>query len=277
MILDQNTIVLNPANGYYDEYTFDRYLSGGNILPGAVVGQSNIDLLDYYAGANANDAGRRAEFKASFPFFKYPYDEVNPSSGTGVAAEDTEFGKYLNSNPLGDSRFGHFADRYRHVITAGAPTGTTVDADYLDGVELHILVENALIGKSINHLFTPGEKTPVYTPVQGDRFLVRCYPGQNYKEGDALYLTDYNQNGVKGFYFTKKKPTGETTESYPTGAISNEIKAYAAESFSVPSTTTLQYDPLPIYIDAIDDSTTERPATTPLNGALVNLLRVRIA
>lgn len=282
MILDQNTIVLNPANGYYDEYTFDRYSStaGAKMLPGAVVGQTNVDLIDYYS---VNDKARRDECKAKFPFVKYPYDELydangNPIAGHPVTSEEkdaTQLARYCASKPLNDSRFGAFADRHIHVITAGAPSNITVNEDYLDSVELHILVENALIGKSINHLYFPGEKTPVYTPVQGDRFLVRCCTdvenGYSFKEGEPLYLTNYANavNGVSGFYFV---PAG-----YAAGPKSNEIKAYAAESFYIPKTTAADIRPFPVYVDAIDDSTTERPSSTPLNGALVNLLRVRIA
>ena len=130
-----------------------------------------------------------------------------------------------------------------------------------DSVELFVAVENALLGKSINHKAFKGEVTPVYRPVSGDRYLARAV-ARNYAEGDALYLTQT----TNGIYFTKT--TGEGTGS--------EVKAYAAESFVIPAATNTALTP-PFFYDVVDDSTTERPSSTRMNGGVVNLLRVRFA
>lgn len=142
------------------------------------------------------------------------------------------------------------------VASSQVPNGTDIDT-----VELFVVVENALIGKSINHKAIPGEVTPMYRPISGDRFLVRAVAG-SYVSGDPLYLTQTNN----GIYVTK-------TAGNDTG---NEVKAYAVESFVVPAATNTALTP-PFFYDVVDDSTTERPATTRLNGGVVNLLAVRIA
>ena len=142
------------------------------------------------------------------------------------------------------------------VLSSQVAAGTDID-----NVEIFVAVENALLGKSINHKAFRGEVTPVYRPVSGDRYLVRAVAG-NYAEGDALYLVQT----ANGIYFTKA--SGENT--------GNEIKAYAAESFVIPAATNTALVP-PFYYDVVDDSTTERPATTRMNGGVMNLLRVRFA
>ena len=142
------------------------------------------------------------------------------------------------------------------VLSSQVLTGAAIDS-----VELFVAVENALLGKSINHKAFKGEVTPVYRPVSGDRYLARAVAG-NYAEGDALYLTQT----ANGLYFTKT--TGEGTGS--------EVKAYAAESFVIPAATNTALTP-PFFYDVVDDSTTERPSSTRMNGGVVNLLRVRLA
>lgn len=122
-----------------------------------------------------------------------------------------------------------------------------------------MVIENALLGKSINHKAYPGEVTGVYRPVSGDRFLARAVAG-NYVEGDPLYYTQTNN----GIYFTKVGTTGQ------------EIKAFAAESFVIPAATNTATNP-PFFYDQVDDSTTERPSSVNMNGGYVNLLRIRIA
>ena len=291
MILDQNTIVLNPCNGFYDEYT----LVGPNqvdvaaaqtpkvtistpirILPGAIVGQATIDPV--------YDAKK-------YPFFIQPGE--GPDQGekrfkdalaeaktkqTGKAAVGTEgeegYEPAIESD--GGQALEEFYAKYprQHVITAGF-VGGTATADDLDAVEVLILVENALLGKGIHSLYFPGEKTPVYSPVSGDRYLARCVP-DTYTEGEPLYLCDYtsaagsgtNEYNIKGYYFCKK--------SY-TGTKSKEIKAFAGEDFICPDATNADRKPYPFFLDVVDDSTTERPATTNINGCITNLLRVRMA
>jgi len=136
--------------------------------------------------------------------------------------------------------------------------------DEIDDVETLILVENALLGKTINHKANKGEVTPLCRPVSGDRLLVRCTAG-DYVDGDPLYFVQ-TPNGI---YFSKD---GD----------GSEIKAYALERFVVPEVVTGVPDEFakltpPMFIDVVDDSTTERPSSTRLNGGVVNLLRVRIA
>lgn len=265
MILDQNTIVLNPCNGFYDEYTLvsDKQADVNDlevpvcILPGAIVGQKTVDPI--------------------FDPNKWPF-YANP--GETVAAATTRFNAELAAaKTAGGATLEAFYAKYprQHVITAGfAGEGSGTDgalaADDLNAVEVLILVENALLGKGICALYFPGEKTPVYTPVSGDRYLGRCVPGE-YTEGQPLYLCDYeNEVGgkkVKGFYFCGS--------SYSAGAKSSEIKAFAGEDFVCPNATDEDRKPYPFFLDGIDDSTTERPASIKLNGALTNLLRVRMA
>ena len=142
------------------------------------------------------------------------------------------------------------------VVASQVPTGGDID-----NIEPFIVVENALLGKSISHKAFKGEVMPLYRPVSGDRFLARAVAG-NYVEGDALYFTQT----ANGIYFTKT--TGEGTGS--------EVKAYAAESFVIPAATNTALTP-PFFYDVVDDSTTERPSSTRMNGGVVNLLRVRFA
>ena len=142
------------------------------------------------------------------------------------------------------------------VLSSQVPTGSDID-----DVEVFIVLENALLGKSINHKAFPGEVTSVNRPVSGDRYLVRAVAG-NYASGDPLYFVQTNN----GIYVTKT--AGEGTGS--------EVKGYAAESFVVSATTNTTLDPK-FYYDVVDDSTSERPATVKMNGGVMNLLRVRMA
>lgn len=140
---------------------------------------------------------------------------------------------------------------------------STVPEDYeIDSVETFVVLENALLSKSINHKAFPGEITPLYRPVSGDRVLVRAVTGA-YVDGDPLYFVQT----ANGIYVTKDNSAAGAGE---------EIKAYACENFTIPAETNMAAKP-PIYIDAVDDSTIERPSTVRLNGAVVNLLRVRFA
>ena len=279
MILDQNTIVLNPCNGFYDEYTLVSDVQADKndlevpvcILPGAIVGQKTVDPIF--------DANK-------WPFFANPGEVLYGTSAAGEnpTAEERFNAKLAAAKTAGGATLEEFYAQYprQHVITAGfagegSGTNGALSADDLNGIEVLILVENALLGKGICALYFPGEKTPVYSPVSGDRYLGRCVPGE-YTEGDALYLCDYeNEVGgkkVKGFYFCK----GDATDANKQPIVhSTEIKAFAGEDFICPAATDENRKPYGFFLDGIDDSTTERPASIKLNGALTNLLRVRMA
>ena len=277
MILDQNTIVLNPCNGFYDEYTLvstDQAKAQSpaittpiSILPGAVVGQKTVDPL---YDAKKYPFLTKDQFDAALAAAK--------TKQTGKAAVGTEgqegYEPAIESD--GGEALEAFYAKYprQHVITAGF-VGGTATVDDLNAVEILILVENALLGKGIHSLYFPGEKTPVYSPVSGDRYLARCVPG-TYTEGQPLYLCDWNPTGavnadgykIKGYYFCGADYTGVK---------SKEIKAFAGEDFICPDATNADRKPYPFFLDVVDDSTTERPATTNINGCITNLLRVRMA
>lgn len=194
MKLNQNAILLDPHNGFYEEYVLNS-TETGTVLPGTFL------VLNGTMDVQGN--------------------------------EET------------------------------AVVQTAIPADYeIDGVETFIVLENALLSKSINHKAFPGEITPLYRPVSGDRALVRAVTGA-YTDGDPLYFV----STANGIYVTK--------DNSATGA-GEEIKAYACENFTIPAETNTSAKP-PIYINAVDDSTIERPSTIKLNGVVVNLLRVRFA
>lgn len=286
MILDQNTIVLNPCNGFYDEYTLvasDQAVAQSPaittpicILPGAVVGQKTVEPLydakkyPFFIKPGQSAADGAAAFAAALQAAK--------DAKAGKAAVGTEGQEgYEPAVPSdGGAALEAFYAKYpkQHVITAGFAGGTATQDD-LDAVEILILVENALLGKGICALYFPGEKTPVYSPVSGDRYLARCVPGE-YTEGQPLYLTDWNPTGavnadgykIKGYYFCGADYAGTK---------SKEIKAFAGEDFICPDATNEDRKPYPFFLDVVDDSTTERPASRKINGALTNLLRVRMA
>lgn len=277
MILDQNTIVLNPCNGFYDEYTLVSTAQAQNpllnteghdhgvnvtvpicILPGAIVGQKTVDPV----------------YSAS----KYPFvteAQFNAAFAAAIAARDDQ------QAPDGGAALAAFYEKYprTHVVTPGyvgdvdsTSEDDNITAAILNAVEILILVENALIGKGINHLYFPGERVPVYSPVSGDRYLARCVPG-TYNEGDPLYLTNQANDTAQGYKIRGYYFCGAGFE----GTKSSEIKAYAGEDFVCPGASQPGRKPYPFYYDTVDDSTSERPATTNMNGGLVNLLRVRMA
>lgn len=263
MILDQNTIVLNPCNGFYDEFNLvSTAQADANdittpvcILPGAIVGQKTVEpIFDV----------------KKYPFFKQP----GMTDAQAKAAFDAAHAAAVAAG--GETLEAFYAKYPRlHVITAGYTGESAIKSDDLNAVEILILVENALLGKGICALYFPGERTPVYSPVSGDRYLARCVPG-TYTEGDPLYLTDYSYQvdgkQIKGYYFC-----GKDYQAPAGSAKSTEIKAFAGEDFIAPETSNPDRKPYPYFRDVIDDSTTERPSTTNINGALTNLLRVRMA
>ena len=319
MILDQNTIVLNPCNGFYDEYKLVSRAQADKvntdeegqietpicILPGAVVGQLTIDPIfdvkkyPFYVttpGMPASVAKQKfyddlaiAKLQAETTSSEYQtYDGQTVHIGPYVDPDDNETkdGDYaLDGGEALEAFYAKFPRQ--HVITAGLTddTLTTTDeiVDALDAVEILILVENALLGKGICALYFPGEVTPVYSPVSGDRYLGRCVPGK-YTEGEPLYLCNYipdtgnhlteDDYNVRGFYFCKGDAK---TKSGAAIVHSKEIKAFAGEDFICPDATNKNRKPYPFFLDVVDDSTSDRPATQNINGALTNLLRVRMA
>lgn len=304
MILDQNTIVLNPCNGFYDEYNLASKLQADKvnndaestasitvpicILPGAIVGQANIDPIfdvkkyPFYVTEPGMPAEAAAEkFYADLQKAK---DAVNGKAAV-PATDDAPAQEAIPAD--GGQALELFYQKFPklHVITAGY-AGEEVSGDdavnALNAVEILILVENALLGKGIHSLYFPGERTPVYSPVSGDRYLARCVPGE-YTEGQPLYLTDYSKEVqlgdgdtriIRGYYFCGADATDDDGNPI---VRSSEIKAFAGENFIAPKESNANRKPYPYFRDIIDDSTTERPATTNINGALTNLLRVRMA
>lgn len=315
MILDQNTIVLNPCNGFYDEYRLvsgaqaDKVNTDGTgqietpirILPGAVVGQATIDpIFDakkypfYITTPGMPEAKAKLKFYDDLEIAKkqagsdastytQKFDGKTVHIGSYVDPEDnkTKKGDYeLDGGEALEAFYAKFPKL--HVVTAGLIDNTLTGnalTNALDSVEILILVENALLGKGICALYFPGEVTPVYSPVSGDRYLGRCVPGE-YTEGDPLYLCNYEYDidgkgtKVKGFYFCGADAVDDDGAAI---VHSKEIKAFAGEDFICPKESNANRKPYPFFRDVIDDSTTERPATTNINGALTNLLRVRMA
>jgi len=206
MIVDQNTIRLEPSNGFYEEYILSKD-EEGNVLPGAVV--------------------------TVVPFDEDPeLAELPGVPGTQV----------VRQNLVG--------------VQSQVPTDMEID-----DVEMFVVIENALVGKGLNHKAIPGEVTLLHRPNSGDRLLMRCVEG-SYKNGDPLFLIQT----PNGMYVTNES-----------GAGGSEVKAHAIEQFVCPATDMPANQP-PFFFDAVDTSTSERPMRDPnLNGALVNLLRVRIA
>ena len=120
-------------------------------------------------------------------------------------------------------------------------------ADDLDAFETLVVLENALLGKTINAKSYNGERILCRRAVSGDMYLLRAVPGE-YKSGNPVYATQ-TPNGI----YVTLDPDGK-------------FVGWAQESFTV--TTGM--------VDLLDDSTREAPSTINLNGAIVNLLRVRI-
>jgi hypothetical protein len=142
----------------------------------------------------------------------------------------------------------------------------------LDSSVFAILLENALLGRTINHKARVGEVNPVRRPVTGDVYQLRATPGE-YKVGDAVFAV-------------------QTTNGVYVGKTGTKLIGYAEETYSVSATPTAYTDAELDAIngtaktsrpkrntsyDQVDDSNSDFPSTIKLNGVLVNLLRVRIA
>jgi hypothetical protein len=160
----------------------------------------------------------------------------------------------LASNETGTVLPGAVVAIIPETSDAGRETAVVrsqVAAAALDGVELLIVTENALVGGGINRPSKAGEVINVHRAVSGYRFLVRVVAGV-YQQGDQLYLTQT----ANGIYFTK------TLGGAPT------VRAVAVENFTVTAG----------IVNLVDNSNSWGTGDNAVpNGGLVNLLRVRIA
>lgn len=117
----------------------------------------------------------------------------------------------------------------------------------IQGFEPCVVLENALLGKTINAKQYAGDCMLVRRLVSGDMYLLRAVAG-TYTTGMPVYATQ-TDNGI----FVSADGEGR-------------FVGWVQENYTV----------TPEMIGLIDDSTLERPSTIPMNGRLVNLLRVRI-
>lgn len=136
------------------------------------------------------------------------------------------------------------------VAMTNDPQPHTVDSQAadLDGFETIVVLENALLGKTINAKSYNGESILCRRAVSGDMYLLRAVPG-DYLSGNPVYAAQ-TPNGI---YIT-------------TDSSSGKFIGWAQENFTVTSA----------MVDLVDDSTRDTPSTTNLNGKVVNLVRVRI-
>jgi len=122
------------------------------------------------------------------------------------------------------------------------------EATNIEGFETIVILENALLGKGINAASYDGEQILCRRVVSGDLYLLRCVP-DTYKFGQPVYATQ-TPNGI---YVSRE---GE-----------GKFIGWAQENFEC----------TPDMVDLVDASTRDMPQRDPnLNGAIVNLLRVRI-
>ena len=214
MLRDQNRITLQVNNSPYTEYVLDPGETG-NVLPGAIV--SLFSIIDAApTAANTNQ----------------PWGGTTPSQIAG---------------PPNAQADGLLPGRIQSQAGAkGAPD--------IPDVELIVVVENTLIGRSMNHVARVGEVIPTYRLVSGDIVLLRCVAG-TYRVGQALYL----EQTANGLYVTGTKPASNA-----------QLIGYAQENFVVDAS----------MVDRIDDSTSDFPTSRGpgyyVNGMLVNLVRTRI-
>ena len=122
-----------------------------------------------------------------------------------------------------------------------------VTADNIKGFDPAIVLENALLGKALHAVQYDNETILIRRPTEGDIYLIRAVPGE-YKTGDLLYATQTNN----GIYVSK------------TGI--GRFIGWAQEKYTITDD----------MVDVIDTSTRDMPSDTKVNGAMVNLLRVRI-
>jgi len=130
------------------------------------------------------------------------------------------------------------------IVTSQAEHGMTT-------VEPLIVIENALIGATINRPSRRGEVILLYRGVPGDRYLLRAEVG-SYLPGDTLYA----KQTPNGIYVSKTN----TDDQLPF--------ALADETFTI----------TPDIVDLKDESTPDGLGRNEVpNGGVVNLLKVRLA
>jgi hypothetical protein len=216
MLRDQNRIELQVSNSPYTEYVLDP-AEAGKILPGAIVSlYSIIDAAPTPLNTNQPWGGTTSQ----------------QIQGPPNAQADGLLPGRIQSQPVAN----------------GAPD--------IGEVEPIIVIENSIIGRSMNHVSRPGEVIPTRRLVSGDIVLIRCVEGI-YRVGMPVYLV----RTPNGMYVTGVRPT--------TGEV--QLLGYAQENFVVDGS----------MVDLIDDMTADFPTTRGpgfyINGMLVNLLRTRIA
>jgi hypothetical protein len=248
MIVNLHSICLDPCNGRYEEYPLLPE-EEGTVLPGAIVAIAQPQQKKpwgLYEGVDgtAQSTGLRQS-------------ETTPPTADGkilVAAEgtpeiddpDNPGEKIPNPN-------------YKPAYYVTAQTFVTSQAVNVGATELLVVTENSYEHGSINHKCIPGEIVHIRRAVSADRYLLRAVAG-SYVEGDPLYLTQT----ANGIYVTK------------TGAEGAKPIGYAGETYVVYGEDNETVNPK-FYYDAVDDSTPIRPSSRWLNGAVFNLLKVRIA
>lgn len=120
-------------------------------------------------------------------------------------------------------------------------------ADNIKGFDVAIVLENALLGKAIHAVQYDNETILLRRPIEGDVYLIRAVAG-TYKTGDRVYARQ-TQNGI----YVDKNGIGK-------------FIGWAQENYTITDE----------MVDVIDTSTRDLPSDRKVNGALVNLLRVRI-
>ena len=251
MIVNLNSIRLDPCNGQYEEYPL-LPTETGNVLPGAIVAIAQPQQKEPWGLYNYADAAGNAQSTG------IRQSETNPPTTDGKILVDA-VGTPTIDDPENPGKKIPNPD-YVPAYYVTAKTYVTSQASNLAATELLVVTENSYEHGSINHKCIPGEIVHLRRAVSADRYLLRAVAG-SYVEGDPVYLTQT----ANGIYVTKEAPENGGA---PIG--------YAGETFVVYSADNEAVNPK-FYYDAIDDSTPIRPSSRWLNGAVFNLLKVRIA
>lgn len=135
----------------------------------------------------------------------------------------------------------------KNVGSSTEPLELSSQTSDLDGFEACVVLENGLLGTSMNHKQYAGDLMLVRRLVSGDMYLLRAVAG-TYTTGMPLYATQ-TTNGI-----------------YVSSTGAGKFIGWAQENYTVTGT----------MVGLVDDSTLTQPSSTNLNGVLVNLLRVRI-
>ena len=247
MIVNLNSIRLDPCNGQYEEYPL-LPTETGNVLPGAIVAVTTVTKdWPVYAGIDGETAQSNGTRQS---------ETDPPTNMRGVRlVEET----IPAQGTEGEEGYVPASTVKKYVVDKAYVTSQAAAGQDVNGVELLVVTENSYDHGSINHKCIPGEIVHLRRAVSADRYLLRAVEG-TYIEGDPVYLTQT----ANGIYVTK------------TGAAGAKPIGYAGESFVVYGEDKPELNPK-FYYDAIDDSTPIRPSTRWLNGAVFNLLKVRIA